>query len=84
MSRIIHPFARAQVDDGDRASLLRCMRMLEKEGVEGVQVDPNEYPYCLEVDQVAGMCYLQNGYFTERTGLPPDFWFIDTMWEKMK
>jgi len=57
--------------------------MLEKEGVEGVQVDPNEYTYCLEVDQVAGMCYLQNGYFTARAG-PPDFWFIDTMWEKMK
>ena len=70
--------------EGDKASLRRCAKMLEKVGVEGVQEDPLEYPYCLEVDQVAGICYLQNGYYTARVGLPPDFYFIDTMWEMMK
>ena len=69
--------------EGEAASLDRCARMLEEEGVEGIQRDPHERPYCLQPDHVAGLCYVQNGYFTPRAG-KPDFFFIDTMWEKLK
>ena len=63
----------------------RCATMLEQFGVEGVMLDPHEHPYCLQPDHVAGICYLQNGYFDPLdTGLPPPFWFVDTMWDKMK
>ena len=51
--------------------------MLEQSGVEGVQVDPHEALYCLLPDHVAGICYLQNGYYEpEATGLPPP-WCVD-------
>ena len=72
-----------QVAQGDRAGLRRCARMLEEWGVEGIQRDPHELPYCMPVDEVAGLCYTQKGYHTPRAG-PPDFHFVDTMWEKLK
>ena len=72
-----------QVPPGERAALDRCTRMLEEWGVEGIQVDEHEHPYCLSVDTVSGLCYTQNGYYTKRAG-KPDFYFIDTMWERLK
>ena len=50
----------------------RCATMLEQCGVKNVMLDPHEHPYCLQPDHVAGICYLQNGFFDPLgTGLPP-------------
>jgi len=65
------------------ASLKRCAKMLEEWGVEGIIQDEHELPYCLPPDEVASLCYLQNGYYSPRAG-KPDFFFIDTMWERLK
>ncbi len=32
---------------------------------------------------VASIQYLQNGYYGKRAG-DPDFWWTDTMWDKLK
>ena len=74
-----------QAETGCAASMVRCGAMLTQFGVEGVKLDRHEDIYCLEPDHVAGICYLQNGYYNpEGTGLPPDFYFVDTMWDKLK
>ncbi len=57
--------------------------MLEEWGVEGIRVDENEHPCMLLPDEVDGLCYTQHGYYTPRAG-PPDFHFIDTMWQRLK
>ena len=50
--------------------------------MECVQEDPHEHPYMLVPDEVEEMVYLQNGYTTARAG-DPDFYFIDTVWDKL-
>ena len=81
--RRFDPWAEMDIPQGDRASVLRCKGIMERWGVEGVQEDPHELPYCLQPAQVNHIQYLQNGYFTARAG-PPDFMWIDTMWDKLK
>ena len=70
------------VAHGELAGMQRCQRLLEDMGVEAVTADRHERPYCLAIDDIASKCYLQNGYFTARAG-DPDFFWIDTMWDKM-
>ena len=65
------------------ASLMRCAEMLKEWGVESVHPDLHERPYCLPPDEVDGLCYLQKGYTTPTAG-QHNFFFIDTMWEKLK
>jgi len=57
--------------------------MLAEWGVEGVAPDPHELVYCMPPSEVSSLCYLQKGYYTPQAG-QQDFWFIDTMWDKLK
>ena len=81
--RRFDPWQHMTIPEGDRASAARCKRMMEQWGVEGLQNDPHELPYCLRPAEVAHIQYLQNGYFNPRAG-KPDFMWIDTMWDKLK
>jgi len=76
-------WARFDVPEGDRAAMQRCKAILDDWGVEGVQLDPHEYPYMMQPSEVAGIQYLQHGYYGQRAG-EPDFFFTDTMWDKLK
>ena len=71
------------VPEGDHAALQRCKAILDEWGVEGVEVDPHEFPYMMQPSEVSSIQYLQNGYYGQVAG-EPDFWWTDTMWDKLK
>ena len=81
--RYCDPWPRMAVPDQERASLTRSKAILDQWGVEGVQKDTFEWPYMMQPDEVAGIQYLQHGYYGQGCG-PPDFWWTDTMWDKLK
>jgi len=80
--RFFNAFAHMRTGDGQGANMTRCRELLAEWDIEGVKPDPLEYLCMLQPDEVSGMVYLQNGYFTPRAG-QPDFYWVDTMWEKM-
>ena len=81
--RYCDPWPDMRVPDQERASLMRCKDMLDQWGVEAIQPDPHEVDYMMQASEVARICYLQHGYLTPRAGAP-DFWFTDTMWDRLK
>jgi len=81
--RHFDPWPGIAVPEGDRAAMLRCKAILEEWGVEGVEEDPHELDYMVQPSEVASIQYLQNGYYRKRAG-DPDFWWTDTMWDKLK
>ena len=80
--RYFNAFREMEVPDGEAADLGRCQELLAEWDIEGIRPDPHELPYMLLPDEVAGIAYLQQGFYEPRAGVP-DFHFVDMMWDKM-
>jgi len=77
------PIPHIQVPEGEGAALARGAKNLQSLGVECFIHDEHEVEYMLHIDHVSSIVYHQYGYFSLRAGEPPDFYWVDTLWDTL-